>query len=241
MLSSAGPALAFLAGVLSILSPCVLPLVPIVMGSAQARHRWGPVALGGGLAASFTLVGLFVATVGFSLGLDADLFRRIGGAMLLAFGVVLLTPALQVRLAAAAAPIGAWADGGADRLDQRGLWGQAALGGLLGLVWAPCVGPTLGAASLLAAQGENLGQVAAVMAAFAVGAAAPLVAIGLLSAEGLKRWRVRMQSAGAGGKRFLGVALLLIGLLILSGLDRPMEAFLVEASPMWLTRLTTAI
>jgi len=241
MLSTAAPALAFLAGVLSILSPCVLPLVPIVMGSAQAQHRWGPVALGGGLAVSFTAVGMFVATIGFSIGLDADLFRRIGGAMLLAFGLVLLTPALQLRLAAAAAPIGAWAGGSADHLDRRGLWGQAALGGLLGLVWAPCVGPTLGAASLLAAQGESLGQVTVVMGAFALGAAAPLVVIGLLSAEGLKRWRSRMQSAGSGGKRLLGAVLVLIGVLMLSGLDRPIETFLVDVSPAWLTRLTTSI
>jgi len=67
--------LAFLAGILSILSPCVLPLLPIVLGTAQAEHRLGPVALAAGLAVSFTAIGLFVATIGFAIGLDTDVFR----------------------------------------------------------------------------------------------------------------------------------------------------------------------
>lgn len=241
MLSAFSPALAFLAGVLSILSPCVLPLVPIVLGGAQSRHRWGALALGGGLTLSFTVVGLFVATIGFSIGLDADLFRRIGGVLLAGVGLVLLTPILQQAVAAAAGPLAARASGGLGRLDEAGLWGQAAIGGAMGLVWSPCVGPTLGAASLLAAQGRDLGQVALVMAAFGVGAATPLVLIGLVSAEGLRRWRERVRSGGERGKRLLGSVLVALGILMVSGLDRAIEARLVDLSPDWLTRLTTSV
>ncbi len=64
-----------LLGVLSVLSPCVLPLLPIVLGAAAAEHRWAPAALALGVALSFTALGLFVATIGFALGLDADFFR----------------------------------------------------------------------------------------------------------------------------------------------------------------------
>ena len=69
--------LSFLAGVLSILSPCVLPLLPIILGTAQSEHQLGPVALAAGLALSFTTIGLFVATIGFAIGLDTDVFRAI--------------------------------------------------------------------------------------------------------------------------------------------------------------------
>jgi thioredoxin 1 len=67
--------LAFVAGVLSILSLCVLPILPIVLGAAASEHKWGPVALATGLALSFVVIGLFVATVGDSIGLNPDLFR----------------------------------------------------------------------------------------------------------------------------------------------------------------------
>ncbi|MGF1660439.1 MAG: cytochrome c biogenesis protein CcdA, partial [Rubrimonas sp.] len=87
MLTTAG--FGALAGVLSTLSPCVLPLIPIVLGTAAGEHRWGPAALAGGLAVSFTAVGMFVATIGFAVGLDADLFRAVGGVMLLGLGLVL--------------------------------------------------------------------------------------------------------------------------------------------------------
>jgi cytochrome c biogenesis protein CcdA len=60
--------LAFMAGVLSILSPCVLPILPIVLGAAASEHKWGPTALAAGLAASFVVIGLFVATIGYSIG-----------------------------------------------------------------------------------------------------------------------------------------------------------------------------
>ena len=65
--------LAFLAGVLSTLSPCVLPLLPLVLSAAVSEHRFGPAALAAGLAASFVAIGLFVATIGFSIGLDAGI------------------------------------------------------------------------------------------------------------------------------------------------------------------------
>ena len=87
--------LAFLAGVLSVLSPCVLPLLPIVLGTAQSEHRLGPVALAAGLALSFTIIGLFVATIGFAIGLDTSVFRLVSAVLLIAIGTVLLVPRLH--------------------------------------------------------------------------------------------------------------------------------------------------
>lgn len=232
-------ALATLAGALSVLSPCVLPLLPIVLGAAAAEHRWAPAALALGVALSFTVLGLFVSTVGFAIGLDAGLFRVIAAALLLTVGLVLIVEPLQVRLAAAGSPFGNTIEETFGHFSARGVRGQFLLGLLLGAVWAPCVGPTLGAASLLAARGESLGQVGLTMAAFGIGAALPLLLLGLLSREAMMRWRGRMMGAGSGGKAVLGFLLIGVGILILTGLDKTIEAALVAASPAWLTDLTT--
>lgn len=233
--------LGFLAGVLSILSPCVLPLLPIVFGAAAGKHRFGPLALAAGLTLSFVGVGLFVATIGYSIGLDGEWIRRFGGALIAVVGTVLLVPALQTRFALAAAPASAFLERRFGGGAFGGLHGQFGMGAVLGAVWSPCVGPTLGAASLLAAQGENLGQVALVMAAFGLGAAIPLAAVGLASREALVRWRGKLMKAGGAGKMILGGVLVLIGALVASGLDKALEAALIDLSPEWLTRLTTSI
>ncbi|MHC2791160.1 cytochrome c-type biogenesis protein [Mesorhizobium jarvisii] len=231
--------LAFVAGVLSILSPCVLPLLPLVLGAAVSEHRLGPVALASGLALSFVAIGLFVATIGFSIGLDSGVLRDVAALLLLAAGLVLLVPRLQAQLAVAGGPVSGWADRRFGGFSETGLKGQFVVGLLLGVVWSPCVGPTLGAASVLAAQGKDLAQVAIIMVAFGIGAALPLLLLGQASREAVIRWRNRFLGAGQGGKAVLGGLLVAVGFLILTGLDKNLETFLVDVSPMWLTRLTT--
>jgi cytochrome c-type biogenesis protein len=238
-LSAASVLFGYLAGVLSILSPCVLPLLPMVMGPAASAHRFGLAALAGGLVVSFVAVGLFVAAIGFSIGLDGEWFRTASAALLLLMGAVLLSASLQNRFAVATGGVSNAGQRLIERLQPSGLSGQFVFGLLLGAVWSPCVGPTLGAASVLAAQGRSLFAVASVMAAFGLGAATPLLAVGLLSREAMRRWRGTMMSAGKTGKIVLGAAALVVGVMILSGVDRQLETALVEASPDWLTRLTT--
>jgi cytochrome c-type biogenesis protein len=232
-------AIAFLAGVLSTLSPCVLPLIPIVLAAAVSQHRWAPAALGLGLALSFVAIGLFVATVGFAIGLDADVFRKLGAVLLIALGAVLAVPFFQSRFALAAGPVGNWAETRLSDFSTAGLSGQFVLGLFLGIVWTPCVGPTLGAASVMAARSENLGQVAIIMVVFGIGAALPLIIIGVLSREALARWRNRLLATGRGARSIMGAVLVVAGLLILSGYDKRVETALLDASPTWLTELTT--
>jgi len=232
-------ALALLAGIFSTLSPCVLPILPLVLGAAATEHRLAPVALAGGLAVSFTAIGLFVATIGFAVGLDTALFRGVAAAAMIGLGAVLLLPALQLRFATAAGPVGGWVESRYGGLSTSGVKGQFALGLLLGAVWSPCVGPTLGAASLLAAQGRDLASVALVMAAFGIGAALPLLALGALSRNAISRLRSRLLRSGQRGRMLMGAVFVSLGILILSGLDKRLEAVLVEASPAWLTQLTT--
>ena len=231
--------LAFLAGVLSILSPCVLPLAPIVLGAAAGEHRYGPLALAGGVAISFTVIGLFVATIGFAIGLDGDVFRSAAAVMMIALGAVLAAPPLQVRLAAAGGPLSNWVENRWGGFSTSGLGGQFGVGLLLGAVWSPCVGPTLGAASLLASQGRSLGMVAATMALFGIGAGLPLGLLGFVSRQAMGRWRDRLVTGGKGAKIALGVLMIAVGLSIVTGLDKSLETLLVAASPAWLTNMTT--
>jgi cytochrome c-type biogenesis protein len=232
-------ALAFLAGLLSILSPCVLPLVPLVLGAAISEHRFGPVALAAGLAVSFTGLGLLVALVGFSVGIDANVFRMVAAVVMIALGATLMLPVFQVRLAAAGGPVANWAEQTFGGFATSGLGGQFAVGLLLGAVWSPCVGPTLGAASLLASQGRDLGQVAATMTMFGIGAGLPMMLLGLVSRARLARMRDWMLSAGRNGKVALGLLFVVVGIAIVTGLDKRLETVLVDASPAWLTALTT--
>ena len=230
---------AFIAGTLTVLSPCVLPVLPMVLGAAAAQGRSGPVFLAFGLTLSFVTIGMFVALFGFAIGLDEGVFRQIAAVLMIAFGIVLVVPILQTRLATAGGPLSSWVDNRFAGTDGTSRGGPFGLGLLMGAIWAPCVGPTLGAASVMAAQGENLLEVTMTMILFGIGSALPLLILGLLSREVLMRWRGKMLSLGGGMKSFLGALLVLSGFLVLSGYDKRAEAYLVETSPDWLTELTT--
>ena len=231
--------LSFLAGVFSTLSPCVLPLLPVILAAAVSKHRLGPVALAAGLSLSFAAIALFVATIGFALGFDEGFFRQVSAALMIALGAVLLVPGFEMRFALAAGPVSNWTEQRFGGFAGNGLGGQFAVGLLLGAVWTPCIGPTLGAASLMAARGQNLGQVALTMFLFGIGTAVPLLLLSLISRATLMRWQGRMLAAGKGAKQVIGGGLVLFGLAILFGLDRTLMTTLVRLSPQWLTDLTT--
>src|ERR1051326_5148193 len=148
-----------LAGVLSTLSPCVLPLLPLVLGAAVAAHRFGMLVLAAGMVISFVSIGLLVATIGFSAGLTAELFRDASAVLLGALGIILLSGSLRQRFAVAAGGLGNAGNRFMERIEPSGLTGQFLIGIVLGAIWSPCVGPTLGAASLLASRGENVAAV----------------------------------------------------------------------------------
>ncbi len=167
------------------------------------------------------------------------MFRTLSALVLLGLGVVMLVPPLQARLAVAAAPIGQWADRRFGGMSSSGLAGQFTVGLLLGAVWSPCVGPTLGAASVLAAQGRDLAIVALTMMVFGLGAALPLLLLGMLSRQTLLRWRKGLSQAGHDLKVAMGVILIVVSAAILSGLDKSVETVLVAASPDWLSDLTS--
>lgn len=228
-----------LAGLLSTLSPCVLPIIPILLGSASNAHPRAPLALAGGLAISYALIGTTLAWAGSALDMDAAIFRNVGAAILGLLGLVLMSGSLQQRFASATSGMGDAGNKLLSRMRLEGLGGQFAIGLVLGVVWSPCVGPTLGAAVVLASQGSHLLQVALLMGIFGLGAALPVVALAYVSRGAMVKMRGQLMQAGKTGKLLLGSTMLVLAVLILTRLDKPMEAWLVDQSPDWLTQLTT--
>jgi cytochrome c-type biogenesis protein len=242
MISEAlGVALAYAAGALSTLSPCVLPLLPIILLGVIEQHAWGPVALVAGLSISFAVIGIFVATLGYGIGLDPAALRLGVAALLVAVGVVLLVPAFQARLAHAT---GAIATGGQlvlDRCRPSGLAGQFLIGAALGAIWVPCSGPTLGAAVGLAAQGGTATHAAIIMTAFGIGASTPILALAYGSRRAVRARGDRLKTIARIGKPVMGVTLVGLGTLVLTGLDKAVETSLTNAMPDWLLAVTTRL
>lgn len=232
---------AYLAGALTLINPCVLPVVPIVLASALQAHRLGPVALAAGMGISFVALGLTIAAVGQALGLSDQTLARAGAIAMIGFGAVLLVPRLNAGFAMATAGMSNRADMQIDAVDRTGLSGQALTGVLLGAVWSPCVGPTLGGAISLASQGGNLMWAGAVMAFFALGVASVMLALAYGARAALMRRRAAMQSLAARAKPVMGITLIAVGLMIFFRLHHVVEGWLIAVLPVWLQDLSVLL
>ena len=208
------------AGGLTTLSPCVFPLLPLVLGGAIQGHRFAPVAMGLGMMLSFAGIGVVLGALGPALGIDADSIRVAGAAMLIAFALVMLVPALGERFSQWMLPIASAANAASARLDGGSLLSAAALGAVLGLVWSPCSGPLLGSAlTLVASEGGAL-RGGVVLALFGLGTAIPLVAVAYASRSGFVRARDWIMARIEGVRRGFAVLLGGMGIAILTGADK---------------------
>jgi cytochrome c biogenesis protein CcdA len=234
-------ALSYAAGALSTLSPCVLPLLPIVLFGALQHSAWGPLALAAGLAASFAAVGIFTASLGFTVGIDSSILRIAVAVLLLATGIVMLVPAAQAQLALVSGPIANAGQMMLDRIQPSGVGGQFFLGAALGAIWTPCTGPTLGAAIGLAAQSETVSRAATIMAMFSLGAVTPILLIAYGSRRTVLARRDRLLRLSRIAKPLIGATLVSIGVLVLTGFDKIVETILTEAMPDWLLDVTTLL
>ncbi|TAK41990.1 MAG: cytochrome c biogenesis protein CcdA [Betaproteobacteria bacterium] len=238
-LSFAQLGLSFAAGSLTTLSPCVLPVLPLVVGGAMQRNPLSPVAMGAGMAGSFALIGVFLGALGPALGLDGDSVRIAGAWLLIAFAVVMLVPRLNARFTQWMAPIASSANAASARLDGGSLAGAFALGGVLGLVWSPCSGPLLASALTLVAMDGGAARGALVLGLFGVGAAVPLVAVAYASRRGFGAVRGWVLANAARLKNAFGLLIGALAVANLTGGDKWLEARIVEILPEAWVRLTT--
>jgi cytochrome c biogenesis protein CcdA/thiol-disulfide isomerase/thioredoxin len=203
-------AVAFVAGVATFLSPCVLPVLPAIAVGAVGGGRARAVALTVGLIASFTLFTLLASRLLNALGLPADALRNAAIAVLAVVGVALIVPRLGEL---AGRPFARLASLGGPLTRQReGIGGGLVLGVGLGLVWTPCAGPILAAVTTLAAERRLSLDAALVTFVYALGAGLPLLAVALAghrALAGLRATRVHAQAVRrASGVVLLGAAAL---------------------------------
>ncbi|MEM6495293.1 MAG: cytochrome c biogenesis CcdA family protein [Pseudomonadota bacterium] len=229
------------AGLLTLINPCVLPVLPIILGSAMREERLGPVALAGGLSVAFVVLGVGIAAAGPAIGLDNDLMAQIAAVCMITFGLILMVPAFNLRFAAATAGISGQAEQQRGALQGQGLMGHFLGGMLLGAAWSPCIGPTLGGAISLASQGESLVWATAIMASFALGTSTIILALAYGTREAISRRQETFKKIAANSKWVMAVALIAVGVAILMGLHHMAEELAIEYLPVWFQDLSVSL
>lgn len=230
MLDGGALPLAFLAGVVSILSPCVWPLLPMTVSAAGNSGRTGVLALGAGLSLSFAIAGSLLTYVLVQLNINPEFFRYVSASLLLIAGAILVIPALSNAVSVRLSGWMSKANINTSSMDWAGPFG---IGMLTGVVWLPCVGPTLGAAIALASTGESLGMAFVTMLMFGLGTASVLVAVGLTSRQVLRKMSGQVTGGANRAKTVLGIVMLVLGLLVLTGGDKALEVWALDWLPEW--------
>lgn len=233
--------LAYGAGLLTLINPCVLPMLPIILASALNVDARGPVVLAAGMGVSFVALGVGVTAFGSAIGLDEDRVGQIAAVMMIGFGLILLTPRFGAVFASATSGLAGRASAKLGEVGQTDLRGQFLTGLLLGAVWSPCVGPTLGGAIALAAQGADLLWAGLVMTAFALGVGTLIVGLSLGAREALRARSASLRGLAERSQPIMGGVLMLVGLAILFRLHYRAEAWLLEIMPVWLLDLSVAL
>ena len=229
---------AYLAGVLTLINPCVLPVLPIVLASSLQASPRGPMAIAAGMSLSFVILGLSVTVVGRSVGLTEDDIAKAGAVLMILFGLVLLVPQFSARFAAVTSGFADRADSGMDHLDRNGLFWQFLGGMLLGAVWSPCIGPTLGTAIGLASQGESIAKTGIIMVFFAAGVSTIIIALGYGARSAIQKRQALMRRIADKSRPILGLVFLLVGLGILFEIHKMLEFWAMQILPTWLVDLS---
>ncbi|MEM8726575.1 MAG: cytochrome c biogenesis protein CcdA, partial [Pseudomonadota bacterium] len=185
------------------------------------------------------LFGFTVIAFGYSLGINEQAVRLFAGALLAGGGLLLLVPQAQAAVTAAAAPIANFGNRQLEHVSGEGWAGQYVVGLLLGVVWAPCVGPTLGVAIAAASQGQDLAASFLIFLVFGLGVAASVLAFAYGSRKALGERRKTAIALARYGKPVFGAALLVVGLMVLTGVDKAIEVALLDALPQGLVEFTT--
>ena len=217
--------LALLGGVLNVLSPCVLPILPVLLGRSLQSHTYGPVSLLGGLIAGFALAGsLLGVTASWFTGL-ANLLRNGAIALLLFLGLLAIFPTWSYRIFTYI-PVDNWA----IKTRRIGLMGEFLLGTQLGLLWTPCAGPVLGGILVLAAVNHQIIGAFWLLLAYGIGAGLPLLVIAY-GGRVLSQRILNLRSHSAVLQRIGGVAIAATAIAILLGWDVQIQLWLAPFFP----------
>jgi len=231
--------LAWVAGSLTTLNPCVFPLLPIVLVGALQANRWAPVAMGAGMVFMFAMLGLLLGVAGEALGIDTNIIRVVAAWLLIGFGLVMLIPVLNEGFTRLMSPLASGAYSTSTRFDSGSLIGAFATGSLLGMVWSPCSGPMLASALTMVATEGGAARGTLILGMFGLGAASILVAVAYASRTEFAKARGWVLTHMGSVKKGFGFFVLLVGVAILTGSDKWLEAQLVDVLPSGWINLTT--
>ncbi|MBP6979872.1 cytochrome c biogenesis protein DipZ [Candidatus Curtissbacteria bacterium] len=225
---------AFLAGVVTVLSPCILPLMPIILSSANGVGKQKPIGVVIGFVSSFTFFTLFLSTIVRVSGVPADSLRLVSIVVLFLFGLSMLVPVFQKKIEIFFSRFANLVPNGQKK---GGIVGGIVVGVSLGLLWTPCVGPILASVISLAITGTVTTEAFLITLAYASGTAIPMFLIMMAGATALKKvsWLVRN---GANIQRGFGVLMIITAVGIFFNIDRRFQTFILETFPNYGVGLT---
>jgi cytochrome c-type biogenesis protein len=223
---------AFLSGVVTVVSPCVLPVLPFLLsGTIGGKSR--PYGIILGFIASFSAFTLALSSLVSALGISSDALRLVSVAMLFGFGLTLLVPALHTAFER----FSSQSVSGVKQARGDGFWGGIAVGATLGILWSPCVGPIMSSVITLALSGNVNSQAVFVTLAFSIGTAIPMLLVMLGGRSFLNRIPWLMQNL-AQIQRGFGVVLVVFALGIGFNLDRKLQSWFLDVFPNYSQTLT---
>ncbi len=226
--------IAFLAGIVTAISPCVLPVLPVAMAGAVTGGRRRPFGVVTGFIITLVVFTLALTSALEAIGLSASGQRNLGVILLVAFGLTMVVPALGDRLTGVLAPLTRL--GGRLPKGGDGFGGGVLMGAGLGLVWAPCSGPVFSAIAAANATATGGAGKWLVLFVYAIGAALPMLAIMF----GGQKFAARLKPRAIAIRAGMGVLLVASGALIFAGLDTRLTAWVVNAVPSYTDTLQAA-
>lgn len=228
-------AFSFLAGIVTILSPCILPILPIVLSGSLTGGKFRPFGIVTGFIISFTFFTLALSMLVRLTGISADFLRLFSMVIIAGFGLSLLLPKFQVLMERLFTGLSNLTP---KQSENSGFKGGILLGLSLGLVWTPCVGPIIASVITLAASSSVTASAFFIIIAYSIGTSIPMLAIiyggrQLLSkVPWLTNNTVKIQKA-------FGVLMILTALAIFFNLDRKFQTYILDKFPNYGTRLTS--
>lgn len=224
---------AFLSGMITILSPCILPVLPIVLsGSIGGKSK--PIGVVIGFVTSFSSFTLLLSSIVQAFNISPNALRVFALIVIVIFGIILIIPKLQLYfeiLASRFIKVN-------NKSQKNGFFGGFIVGTSLGIIWTPCVGPIMASVISLAISQQVDGGGILIVIAYSLGTSIPMLGIMIGNRKLLNKFPKAVENSG-NIQRAFGVVMIAVGLSIGFGIDRQFQSYILEKFPNYGTRITS--